>query len=178
MLGRFWEISPLAWVQLLGGFCVALWLIATRSAPWQEPRRWGKVHNGLLLFGLVAALAIAGLQADHGKLIHRHDVYHYYLGAKYFPELRYAGLYRCTVLADVQDGLAGRPMGSLLRNLETNLWETTQEVSAHPERCLGRFTAPNALRSGLPVGVGRPGEALPRGFFAGARYHRLAADVA
>jgi len=32
-----------------------------------------------------------------------YDFYHYYMGAKYFPELHYDGLYRATVVADDED---------------------------------------------------------------------------
>lgn len=34
--------------------------------------------------------------------IHRHDTYHYLLGVKYFPDLKYNKLYACTVAADAE----------------------------------------------------------------------------
>lgn len=34
--------------------------------------------------------------------LHFHEFFHYYVGAKYFAELGYSGLYDCTVLADVE----------------------------------------------------------------------------
>jgi len=40
-------------------------------------------------------------QAVHQPL-HFHEFFHYYLGAKYFSELGYSGLYDCTTLADAE----------------------------------------------------------------------------
>ena len=39
-----------------------------------------------------------------GKHFNAYEFYHYYLGAKYAPELGYAGLYRATFVADVENG--------------------------------------------------------------------------
>ena len=56
----------------------------------------------------MAALALVGYTNfldfhDYGKygkhLYHYHDIYHYYLGAKYYQELRYDRLYDCTYVA-------------------------------------------------------------------------------
>ncbi|HEY2513747.1 MAG TPA: glycosyltransferase family 87 protein [Polyangiaceae bacterium] len=52
---------------------------------------------------------------------HFHEFFHYYLGAKYFRELGYGGLYDCTGLADAEiaeeDGVP-RKIGGYIRNLD------------------------------------------------------------
>lgn len=49
--------------------------------------------------------------------VHEHDVFHYYLGARWFPELGYTHLYECALAADLEAGLDPGPR---LRDLETN----------------------------------------------------------
>jgi hypothetical protein len=49
--------------------------------------------------------------------VHEHDAFHYYLGARYFPELGYTHLYLCTLGADLE---RGSDPGARLRDLETN----------------------------------------------------------
>ncbi len=41
-----------------------------------------------------------GFQFGYARFIHRHDQYHDVLGAKYFRELGYDGLYVCTIVAE------------------------------------------------------------------------------
>lgn len=38
--------------------------------------------------------------AEKRAFVHWHEIYHYYLGAKYFPEIGYNGLYETVLLAD------------------------------------------------------------------------------
>ena len=65
-----------------------------------EPRGSGR----RILLGIVATLAFA---ANYNFFawtgLHRHELYHYYLGSKYFPELGYFGLYTCSVQAGIGD---------------------------------------------------------------------------
>jgi hypothetical protein len=49
--------------------------------------------------------------------VHVHDVFHYYLAARWFPELGYTRLYQCVLAADLEAGLDPGPR---LRDLETN----------------------------------------------------------
>ena len=63
---------------------------------------------------LVAALAVlavlagaAYVEVGHlrfGHYMNPHDFFHYSVGAKYSPEIGYAGLYRATLVADAEDG--------------------------------------------------------------------------
>jgi hypothetical protein len=55
--------------------------------------------------------------------VHFPDVYHYYVGAKYFRELGYHGLYEATVVADYEDDRSGFRDDRLIRDLRTNRLE-------------------------------------------------------
>ena len=70
------------------------------------------------------------------------DVAHYYLGAKYAPELGYTGLYQCMLAADVEAGLGdARLLVNWVRDLASNEWVRTREVAQHSEACTDRFDA-------------------------------------
>jgi len=65
-----------------------------------------------VLAGALVALALLASAAtynffrwQHAHGIHAHEFFHYYLGAKYFPELGYAALYECALVAVTE----GRP---------------------------------------------------------------------
>ena len=70
------------------------------------------------------------------------DANHYYLGAKYAPELGYTRLYECMLAADVQAGLGNaRLLVASTRDLSSNAWVPTREVMLHPQACTDRFEA-------------------------------------
>ncbi len=65
--------------------------------------RWKKVAG--LTLGLAAIVAyFNGFNFGYPKYYHRWDQYHYYMGAKYFPELGYTNLYKCAVTAEDELG--------------------------------------------------------------------------
>src|SRR5262245_49573347 len=67
-------------------------------------------------------------------------MYHYYEGSKYFPELGYARLYLCTVVADTEDGHFDPSTPRMTRDLETNRVVDTLTLTASPERCTRHFS--------------------------------------
>jgi hypothetical protein len=76
---------------------------------------------------LLAALGVLGLASwwnlghfHFENYIHVWDTFHYYIGAKYQPELGYTHLYECTVAADVAAGRIAPSDLVTVRNLETN----------------------------------------------------------
>jgi hypothetical protein len=76
---------------------------------------------------LLAALGVLGLASwwnlghyHFENYIHVWDTFHYYLGAKYQPELGYTRLYECAVAADVAAGRIAPSDLVTVRNLETN----------------------------------------------------------
>jgi hypothetical protein len=120
--------------------------------------KW-KRYIGIVL-GIAGIIAyFNGMKFGYYKYYHRWDQYHYYMGAKYFPELGYDGLYRCAVVA--QDDLGssysyvnedtGKTIkldmskevhhpDKKIRNLgDDNLLKPVGELLAHPEKCRDLF---------------------------------------
>src|SRR5205823_8586449 len=65
--------------------------------------RWKKIAG--LTLGLAAIVAyFNGFNFGYPRYYHRWDQYHYYMGAKYFPELGYTNLYKCAVTAEDELG--------------------------------------------------------------------------
>ncbi|WP_437681376.1 hypothetical protein [Sorangium sp. So ce131] len=127
-----------------------------------------------------------GFRFGYPKYYHRWDQFHYYMGAKYFPEMGYDGLYKCALIAQDELGLVtytnedtGRQVrldmakevrhpDKKIRNLGgDNLLLPASEVLAHPEVC-----SPNAApKEGAPV----PAEA--RAHFTPERWEMFKRDV-
>lgn len=78
--------------------------------------RWKKF--AAITLGIAAIVAyFNGFRFGYPKYYHRWDQYHYYMGAKYFRELGYSGLYKCSAIAQEELGVVnythedtGRPM--------------------------------------------------------------------
>jgi hypothetical protein len=113
--------------------------------------RWKK------FVGIVLALAAIAsyyhfFKFPWPKYYHRHDQYHYYLGAKYFPEIGYDDIYKCTVIAQDELGVIVDEWGHsvdatkenrerTIRNLGAdNLLVPAAGVLEHPEVCTSHFT--------------------------------------
>ena len=79
-------------------------------------------------------------QFRYFSFVHYHDFLHYYLGSKYFAELRHTRLYRCLAAADVEDGLAAGVRNRWIRNLETNEAEPGTALVSTSTRCSLDFT--------------------------------------
>ncbi|MDH3626522.1 MAG: DUF1129 domain-containing protein [Acidobacteriota bacterium] len=96
---------------------------------------------------LLVAIAISGGLAwinfgtFHGpNVVHLHDTYHYVMGAKYFPENRYTGLYHCSEVAEAESGRRSFVERRMIRNLETNVLESATRALAASERCHQAFS--------------------------------------
>jgi hypothetical protein len=110
------------------------------------PARFRKIRIGFDvalvlsgLFGFASWWNLGHFHFDHYEHIWEH--YHYYVGAKYGPELRFARLYECTAAADMADGLKSRVVKRNMRDLaHTNELGSTEAIVANPERCTKHFT--------------------------------------
>src|ERR1700741_880488 len=97
--------------------------------------------------GLAAAAIVAyfaGAAYSYRGLFHAWDQYHYFVGSKYFRELGYGGLYRCTTVALDEGGFRAevRAPGTLIRNLGVdNRLIPAADALAAPEECRSRFSA-------------------------------------
>ncbi len=130
------------WELILAGLGLALlrWGVMLRRQGRTEYRR--KLRERLLAaLGVLAALTYINFGSFHfGNFLHDWEWTHYYVGAKYFPELEYTRLYDCLATADVEDGLRRRVERRKMTDLRTNLLISSADILAHPERCKERFT--------------------------------------
>ncbi len=118
--------------------------------------RW-KRFVGITLGVAAIIVYFNGFRGIYVKLWHRHDQYHYYFGAKYFRELGYDGLYKCTVVAEDEIGkvtqtLDGRKVtldlraearaaDRKIRDLSgDNLLVPATYAVDHPAECKERFS--------------------------------------
>lgn len=131
--------------------------------------RWKKLVGITLALAAISAY-FGGFRFGYPPYYHRWDQYHYYMGAKYFPELGYKNLYRCAVVAqlDLGDvkystdrtfsatpGKAAAPPSvqtadmkaevegpdKKIRNLPgDNLLVPVTDLLDHPEKCRDLFT--------------------------------------
>jgi hypothetical protein len=120
---------------------LALGLVLERRG---QAARLRRVRDALLVaLGLCGGLLWWNLfQFNFPGYGHASDTFHYYLGAKYFPELGYTRLYACTAVADHAAGLRGPAVERPMRDLETNRLATTAAILADPARCTDHFSAP------------------------------------
>lgn len=99
--------------------------------------------RALLGLGVLGAAAYTNFGRLHGEgaFLHYWDTYHYYIGAKYFPELGHERLYECTATAEDEAGGRHDVATRGMTDLRTNLQTTTFDILEHPERCKRHFTA-------------------------------------
>lgn len=120
--------------------------------------RW-KRFVGLTLAVAAIIAYFNAFRYGYPKYYHRWDQYHYYMGAKYFREMGYDGLYKCSVIAQDELGFVDEPdednpsrrmrldmsrevrhPDKKIRNLGgDNLLMPVTEVLAHPEECKKSF---------------------------------------
>jgi len=95
---------------------------------------------------VLVALALASLLAwpnllnfHYSGFVHKWEVFHYYMGGKYLPELGYARLYACTAAVDAEDGLDLG--GRVMRDLRDNRLVPATSLLDRSDECRGRFSA-------------------------------------
>jgi hypothetical protein len=111
---------------------------------WDLTRRSGRTRAWRLALATVGTLSFLawwnfGALHGRGRPIHVHDVFHYYLGSKYYAELNYTHIYRCAAVWEVQRGGAVDVARRWSRDLVTNELEARVPTSAETEECLTRF---------------------------------------
>ena len=125
----------------LVGAGVLLWIfLADRTRRLRPGRRARELL--LATLGMLACACWWNLGRFHfDSFIHYYEFYHYYLGAKYAPELGYTRLYECTVAAEDEYAHLGAALERMtIRDLTTNTLITTSDALAHPERCRQHFS--------------------------------------
>lgn len=91
-----------AWIPLVAGSGLVVWL-GGALLEWKLRRRVAWITAILLGLGLGATTLQNGSylhKSLRGDRVRAWNVFHYYVGSKYFPELSYYDLYAATLLAD------------------------------------------------------------------------------
>jgi hypothetical protein len=144
-----------------------LWGIALRRAG--RAGAFARPRNALLLaLGILGVLGWWNfLQFRYGPGFgHPLDIYHYYIGSKYFDELGYTRLYECTTVADAESGFRDLAARRSIRNLETYERESAVYVLLDPARCTRHFS-PDRWQS-FKHDVGWFRARVPEGLWQGA----------
>lgn len=123
----------------------ALAVLVLLGAAWSALARGQPAGQVRLRRALLLALAILSgaawtnfLNFRYSGVVNSWEFYHYYLGAKYLPELGYHGLYECTAAVDRQDGLDLR--GQVLRDLRDDSLAPIEARGASLTACRAAFT--------------------------------------
>ncbi len=155
------------------GVALAVWGVLREPRVGESHRRpWDKA---LLVLGFFALLCWWNLGKFHfSTYLHRWELYHYVVGAKYFRELGYEGLYRCSTVADAEALGADDVRGRSIRNLATNRIESAETVLHDPGRCEGRVSRPSAGRPSRPTSAGSGDRCRP---CAGGKRSRITAST-
>ncbi len=151
-VGELFDLQ-LIWLRLAIAALAALLFALLGWLSRQEPRRSFGRARGVAL-GLLGVLALAAFSANYNLFlwprlhgIHTHDVFHYYVGAKYFPELGYFDLYRCSLAVEGQTTPNARAAAAAVesdtpvRDLRAQRLATAAELRPAGARCDGRFEA-------------------------------------
>lgn len=98
---------------------------------------------GVAWIGLAAVSVAAyyNFGAYRFEFVHDHDVFHYFVGAKYFPEIGYGLEYTCSAVAEVEAGFPQRVGLREQRDLRTNVFVNGLVAAGHRDECHARFSA-------------------------------------
>ncbi len=121
---------------VLGLYILLRVVLRERTKAWV---RW--LDRAGIVFGLLAAMSLTSFGSFvRGRFINTHDVYHYYFGAKYSPELQYAGLYDCTFAA-LEEVLPKRVKGvRSVRSMDTYDRVPKRKMGKAKRACKERFS--------------------------------------
>lgn len=130
-----WTLSPVIFAALGIALFALGFFLNTRKA--DTPR---SVRLSWAALCLTGALLWTNFGTFHGdRVFHHWEIFHYYLGAKYFPELGYDNLYDCVLLAGVSDGRDLRHLAGQRRDLETNTVESAHRAVDRSLECREGF---------------------------------------
>lgn len=152
----FWENKMFQkpwWVDIMFGLRVGLCLVGALLVILEvRARRAGvPIRERTVKWVAIAMTAVAFLtyfdfgnpKVRYSNYYHRHEFYHYYLGSKYFDEVRYTRLYDCTLIAEVDNGRRSQVVRREFRDLRVNLIKPVSDtyVLSDPDQCKRHFTA-------------------------------------
>ena len=111
------------------------WLLWRRRQA--RPRMAALATLGLALAAIAAYFH--GFSPPYERYYHRWEMFHYYLGAKYAPELGYERLYPCVAVADAETGIPAIVAARRARDLTTDELVLAQTWLAEPASCKRHF---------------------------------------
>lgn len=116
-------------IALAAGLLLGWGVVLRRKG---APERFARLRDrALAALGLLSAAAFFNFGLFHyGPFLHTWDTFHYVVGAKYFPELGYTGLYEATLAAERAAGLLPPDSAFPVRSLETNAIGTSSADAA------------------------------------------------
>jgi len=131
--------------RLIGEISALLALLSCGLLHLERTRR--HAVPGWLIRGISGAILVFAVATffHFGRLpgqgfYHRAEMFHYFLGAKYAPELGYTHLYECAAVAEADGVHDSRVAGRQLRDLRDDSLRSGASVLSHPETCTARFT--------------------------------------
>lgn len=134
------QVNTVKPLLALAGAAVMLWSVRLRRRP--RATRERRVRDALL-----AALGVLGFAGwwnfglfHYPDFVHPHELFHYVIGAKYYPELGYTRLYDCAVVADVEAGLGEAVARRSITDLRSYERVPASRAAAQPERCKRHFS--------------------------------------
>jgi hypothetical protein len=108
------------------------------------PERSRKLRDGILIalgvLGFTGYFNWGGFHFPHR--IHNYEFFHYYIGAKYFPEIGYTGIYEAASLAEAEQGFRRRVELRRIRDLRKNEIVPAAYVLDEAERIRNGFSRP------------------------------------
>jgi len=126
-------------VKLLVASIALIALIAlSRGRPAFFVQHRSRILQGLTLLGALAYINFGGLHTD-GTAWHLWDQYHYFVGSKYFPELKYDGLYVATIQAR-RETHPELPPPARVRDLRSGELVPLASVADHTAQVRSRFS--------------------------------------
>src|SRR5262249_15214633 len=130
------------WINGVAGsvLAVALALSWFERAPGLRRRLPRPV--AMALATALAALSL-GVYVAFGEVqfpYHRWDQFHYYIGAKYLPELDYTRIYQCTAVAEAERFGRSTVARRTIRDLSTEALVPASTALADPDACKRHFS--------------------------------------
>jgi len=121
----------------------AIGLVYRYSSIDRDGPRGDPFRTNYLLVSLVAVSASLHFQfavtLPPAALVHSHDIFHYYMGSKYSPEVGYLDLYNCAVVADQETSDGDVPRYGV-RRMDDYEFSDSRQVLADAARYRALFT--------------------------------------
>ncbi len=138
----YYLTRDIKWLQVTALALTVVLCLALALYDLWRPLKWRRGDSALAFIGIFAFFSWWNLGHFHfDHYVHIWEHYHYYIGAKYGPELRYARIYECTAAADMADGMRARVKKREMRDLATtNELGPSDAILNDPTICTRHFT--------------------------------------